>query len=85
MLLVNGRTYIDSISGAYKVIAALRSTVPFPARGKGLSAEANKIISLKIRLKAGALSFASSITGLIPNGVNPLEVQPKYFYTKFYS
>lgn len=39
-------------------------TVPFPVRDRGFCGEVINIISLKIRLKAGAFLLASSMTGL---------------------
>lgn len=59
-------THRALISGVYSTIAAFLATVPFPTRGKGLSGFATRIISMKIRLNAGATLFASSTKGLHP-------------------
>lgn len=57
-------TYNLLISASYSVSAAFLATVPFPTRGRGLSGLTTRIISLKIRLKEGAILFPSSIAGL---------------------
>jgi hypothetical protein len=44
--------------------AALRFTVPFAARGRGVPGRATSTISLKIRANAGASRFAASTVGL---------------------
>lgn len=64
-----------SITGAYNANAAFRITVPFAARGNGLSAEVKMIISLKIRLNAGAIWFASSTIGLTQDEVKCLIIK----------
>ena len=58
------RTYNDSISVSYDFNAIFLITVPLLVRGSGLSFEAIRIISLNIRLKAGAALFALSTIGL---------------------
>lgn len=57
-------TYSASISDSYNAIVAFFITVPFPARSMGLSLLVTKIISLKIRLNAGASLLASSTSRL---------------------
>jgi hypothetical protein len=56
--------YSASISDSYNFIVAFFITVPFPARNMGFSLLATKIISLKIRLNAGASLLASSMSRL---------------------
>lgn len=57
-------TYSASISDPYNFIVAFLITVPFPARCIGFSLLVTKIISLKIRLNAGASLLASSTSCL---------------------
>jgi hypothetical protein len=54
-----------SISDSYDFIVAFFITVPFPVRNIGFSLLVTKIISLKIRLNAGASLLASSTSRLL--------------------
>lgn len=66
-------TYNSLISVSYNASAAFFATVPFPTRGRGFSGLTMRIISLKIRLKEGAILFASSIAGLFELLVEDIE------------
>ena len=57
-------SYKASISSLYSFKDSFLITVPFPARGSGLSSDVMRIISLKSLLNAGATLLALSITGL---------------------
>ena len=63
-MLRSEETYNDSISLSYAFNAIFLATVPLAVRRSGLSFEAIRIISLKIRLNAGAALFAWSTIGL---------------------
>lgn len=56
--------YRASISDSYNFIVAFLVTVPFPARNMCLSLLVTRIISLKMRLYAGASLSASSTSFL---------------------